>query len=140
MTEATSLYHKLSRGGGKPPSAPTTVGSERIELLNALPSKMYNLRGVDVACYSIGTLSKVLGKSQVTIRSWEQKGWMPLPKVRTAPPVAPTIQGKAVKGRRLYTRQQVEYLVNAYETCYLDDPKRADWNKFRSLLQSYPSV
>lgn len=135
----TSLYEKLSRHGAPPTPIEEWV-SPRITLLNTLPSKEYFLRGEPAVCYSIGSVAKVLGKSQVTIRSWEQKGWMPMPKARTAAPQRPTIEGKAVKGRRLYTRQQVEYLIQAFESANLGDSKKADWPKFKQLLQQYPTV
>lgn len=136
------LYAKLTRG--TPVARPTPEISERLAFLDMLPSKSWNLRGVDTQCYTIGSLAKVLDKQPVTIRSWEQKGWLKPPHARSHAPKSRVddqemkIGDTVIKGRRLYTRQQVEFLINAYEESKLDDPKKADWSKFRSLLQSYP--
>lgn len=137
MTKQKSLYQKLSGDQDQPPSPGPQISAHMLTL-NAMPFKVYNLRGVDTQCYTIGSIANALGRSQVTIRSWEQKKWMKPPVVRTAPP-AYGIAGKKVRGRRLYTRAQAEYLVAALEACYLDDPKKADWNAFREQLRNFPT-
>lgn len=126
-----------NRGGAKEPAP---LPTDRLSLLNSLKAKEYSIKGVDTKCYDIGDIAKVLGKKPVTIRSWESKGWMPAPKLRTRPPQGEHFTGKPPKGRRLYTRNQVEYLVHAFEQSNLDDLRHADWENFRLMLKNYPTL
>jgi hypothetical protein len=122
------------------PRQPTlSLASDRLALLDLCPSKEYMIGNVATKCYTIGSVAKVLDRKTVTIRSWEMKGWIKPPKFRTKRPDGQQIPGQAVKGRRLYSRDQVEYLIRSFEACSLDDPKKAQWDKFRSLLQNYPT-
>ena len=128
--------------GNKPPKLQSkeVEKTDTIAYLNTLPSAEYSVNGNPTQCYTIGSLCKVLGRKAVTIRSWEAKGWMPKPKLRTRPPEGVQVPGKAPKGRRLYSRSQVEYLIEAVERFHLEDPKVADWNGFRQHLKSYPVI
>jgi DNA-binding transcriptional MerR regulator len=56
---------------------------------------------------SIGSLAQAVGKSPITIRAWIRKGWIP-PNTLWTDPIPGTL-GDA--GRRLWTRQQVEEVV-----------------------------
>ena len=110
-------------------------------LLDQLPYRTYLVAGEPMQCYSVGSLSKLLNRDVVTIRSWERKGWMPMPRIRTAPPNAPQLPGKPLKGHRLYTREQVEYIVRAYESSHLYETKdKWDWDNFRLLMTQYPKT
>jgi len=57
--------------------------------------------------FTIGALATALGRKEVTIRMWETKGLMPHTPFRRPPPSNP-LPGKAAKGRRLWTRAQIE--------------------------------
>lgn len=59
--------------------------------------------------FHIGALSQALGKSQITLRAWMDKGWLPEARYRDKPQVNAT--GKVVAGRRLWTREQIEAIV-----------------------------
>lgn len=126
---------------GERPPAPKP---DKLELLESLPSKEYLIQGVATKCYTVGALCKVLERKPVTIRSWETKGLMPKPKIRTAPPASTTIPGKTLRGRRLYTYNQMVFLIEAYERFKLDDPKgplaTADWDGFRTHMRNYPNT
>lgn len=124
-----------NRAGGELPPR-----NDKVALLNDLPSKEYLIGGVATKCYTIGVVSKVLDRETVTIRSWELKGWLPRPKIRTRPPDGATLGGKPVKGRRLYTRSQVVYLIEAFDQFRLDVPNTADWKGFIQHLKQYPST
>lgn len=67
--------------------------------------------GKEVELFTIGQLGSALGLKAVTIHSWEKKGWIPAPPLRTAPPRWGGLPNKAVKGRRLWTRAQVAGIV-----------------------------
>ena len=122
------------KGGEIPPK------NDKVVFLNEMPSKLYIVGGVTQQCYTIGAVSKVLGRKPVTIRSWEIKGWLPHPKIRTRPPEGATLGGKPVKGRRLYTFDQVVYLIEAFDQFRLDVPNTADWTGFIQHLKQYPNT
>ena len=89
--------------------------------------------------YTIGALSYALGKKPVTVRSWELKGWLPEATYRTSKPRGEQVPGRAIRGKRLYSEEQVLFLVKAYDT-YILTPARADWPGFRAFIQSsYPT-
>ena len=61
-------------------------------------------RGSDTEFFTLGALAKAMGKSPITLRTWERRGWLPLARYRTSS-VNPQ------KAKRLYTRAQVEGIV-----------------------------
>ena len=83
---------------------------------------VYNYGGVAREFFTIRHLSAALGRSQVTIRSWENKGVLPKTPFRSPAPRQSAIQTKP-KGKRLWTREQIEGLIKiAEETgCIIDD-------------------
>lgn len=71
----------------------------------------YFINGENLEFFTIGHLSKALNRSSVTIRSWENKGVLPRSPFRSpAPEVTPTY-GTVPKGRRLWTREQIEGIL-----------------------------
>lgn len=128
--------------GNTPPRAQvaaTPVLTNSQELLNSLPSAKFMVDGREVQCYTIGAVAKVLGREVVTIRAWEAKGWLPKKTLRTRRPEGAGFNAKAPKGRRLYTRDQVEYLMEAHSRFHLDKPQSADWQGFINHMKTYPS-
>lgn len=103
-----------------------------------LKSSTWSINGTAREFYTIGELAKAVGRKAVTLRSWEAKGWLPVPKYRTPKPSREQIPGKPAKGNRLYSRKQVLYLVAAAEEFGLRDPLHADWDGFRHRMKSYP--
>lgn len=63
----------------------------------------YALDGVVYEVFFIGHLARALGRKSVTIRLWEEQGYIP----DTAR--ASTVRGR--KGRRLYSRAQIDGLI-----------------------------
>lgn len=121
-----------------PISQNNIVDSDPYQWLNELPFREFLVKGKPEKFYTIGALARALGKSQVTIRSWEQKGWLPAPSFRTPPPKGDQIPGKATKGLRLYTRDQLLFLVQAYDR-YVESPHKPDWEAFRQAIKRlYP--
>jgi hypothetical protein len=88
--------------------------------------------------YTISTVARIFGRRTVTIRSWEDRGDLPRPKYRTPKPRGKHL-GSAPAGRRLYTQEQVDYLVLLCERYNMMDHYRADWEGFRQAMADYPS-
>lgn len=122
--------------GKTPPK--NRVGSPKRALhdLNGAKGKFYKINGIDTEMFTIGELCKAIGRKPVTVRMWESKGWIPKANYRTPPPQGEQVPGKAVKGRRLYTRSQVEFLAHAVESYPLDDHNVKTWDKFRQHIKA----
>jgi hypothetical protein len=104
-----------------------------------LPSREYLVDGVPTKFYTVGALAKALGRSPVTIRSWEAKGWLPAASFRSPPPKSQQIPGKASRGVRLYSRPQIDFLVSAFYAFRLDHVRDHDWPGFKQHIQdNYP--
>jgi hypothetical protein len=67
---------------------------------------------------------------------WEQQGWIPRATFRTPTPRGQQIPGKTLKGRRLYSLSQVEFLMDALEHFKIDDPNKANWDGFRKHIKN----
>jgi hypothetical protein len=123
-------------GSTPPRNTATTKEVHDNAWLEDLPYSDYLIAGTPRKLYTIGSLAKALGKKPVTIRSWEAKGWLPAASFRTPPPSGPQIPGKATKGRRLYSMEQLKFLVEAYQQHVLDNN---DWDAFKSAIKlHYP--
>ena len=85
--------------------------------------------------FPIGALAMALGRRPVTIRQWEDLGRLPQSRFRTKAPAQASIPGKKAEGRRLYTREQIEAVIDAANKAGVLDPdKTADWDLFRDLV------
>lgn len=60
--------------------------------------KVTTLNGEQVKLYEIGVLAERLGRTSITIRSWEDKG------------IIPKSEFRSKSGRRLYTQEQIEVI------------------------------
>ena len=67
--------------------------------------------GVSREFFTIGHLADAFGRSPVTIRSWESKGVLPNSPYRSPRPRGEALPGKQSKGRRLWTRAQIEGML-----------------------------
>lgn len=88
--------------------------------------------------FMIGHLAAALGRSVQTIRAWESSGLLPKSRYRTAPPPH-GVNGAKPKGRRLWTRMQIEGLLRIAEQegVILNDgppPTRAFTERARKLF------
>lgn len=82
----------------------TEMHEEEVEDFLGKP-KIYQVGGVDEKFYTIGQLASALNRKPVTLRKWEAEGIIPMAQF-----IAPsdTPNGR----RRLYTRDQVEGIIN----------------------------
>jgi hypothetical protein len=71
---------------------------------------VYIYNGVSREFFTIGHLADALGRSPVTIRSWESKGLLPKSPYRSPRPRGESLPGVA-KGKRLWTRDQIEGIL-----------------------------
>lgn len=106
------------------------------EDLNGAKGKHYRINGADVELFTIGELARALGKKPVTLRMWEREGWIPKSTYRTPAPKGQQIPDRPSKGRRLYSREQVEFLAKAVVSFSLDEKNSPNWNKFREHVRA----
>lgn len=117
----------------RPSSRPQAM---REDELNGARGRVYRIKGEDVELFTVGELARAIGRQPVTVRAWESRGWIPKANFRTPAPARQQIPGKAVKGRRLYTRRQVEFLAQAVSSFSLDLKTSSDWPKFREYIKA----
>lgn len=144
MTDkALEMFGELPDFPGKrlPKNRPSTkkeLADNVVDRFNGARSKTYIINGEPKVFFSIGELAKALGRRPVTIRMWESRGWIPKATYRTPKPKGAQIPDKSVQGRRLYSLEQVTFLVEAFETYGLGtyNPK---WDQFRAHIKNnYP--
>lgn len=117
------------------PNAVKVADSTVHDRYNNAKGKEYIINGERLMMYTIGEVCKALGKNTVTLRMWEKEGWIPKPSYRTPPPKSQQLPGKASRGRRLYTQQQLDTLLDAVEGYNIADPHRGDWDGFKQYIK-----
>lgn len=125
-------------GNTPPRNSKETLDKEVSSVLGSLPYKkmIVGKERETKKMYTIGALSEALGNKPVTIRSWEAKGWLPKATYRTSKPRGEQVPGKTVQGKRLYSQEQVMFLVKAYNSHILT-PAKANWPGFRTYIKRY---
>lgn len=71
----------------------------------------YMVAGEEREFFTIGHLAKALGYSVQSIRAWENQRLLPRSRYRTPSPRQADQPGHLVKGRRLWTRAQIEGIL-----------------------------
>jgi hypothetical protein len=71
----------------------------------------YRVDGVEQEFFLISHLAKALGYSVQSIRAWEAQGLLARTPYRSPRTKAPVAGGRSNKGKRLWTREQVEGIV-----------------------------
>jgi hypothetical protein len=71
----------------------------------------YNVKGVEQEFFIIGHLAKALGYSVQSIRLWEDKGLLPPSPYRSPRTQGMVAGGRSNKGKRLWTRAQIEGIL-----------------------------
>lgn len=84
------------------------------------------VRGQEVEFFTIGAIGTALGRSTVTIRQWIAKGYLPAATYRLP-------DKNNIKGRRLYTRGQVEALLDVAVKHHIDGDSRVSWSKHKTF-------
>lgn len=70
-------------------------------------SKKIKINGKEIELYYISTLAEALGRSTQTVRKWEISG------------VLPKTMFKDKNGRRMYSDEQINIIVNVAEECQI---------------------
>jgi hypothetical protein len=89
---------------------PREVAAEDTPLWDAKPVR-YKVGGVEQEFFLISHLAKALDYSVQSIRAWEAAGLLPRSPYRSPRTKAPVAAGRSNKGKRLWTREQVEGIV-----------------------------
>jgi hypothetical protein len=127
MSEPDPLgsFDALAYPGGRPPANRADASKAEPVESEGWDHKpvFYLMHGEEREFFTIKHLAAALGRQPVTIRSWENRGVLPKSPFRSPPPsVAPTF-GSAPKGRRLWTREQIDGLLAIARACrVITDP------------------
>jgi hypothetical protein len=101
------------------------------------PQHQY-LRGEPIEVFPVGALAEAIGVSPKAIYKWERLRIMPPSRYRTQAPEQAPIPGKTAAGRRLYTRAQIEAVIEAATEAGVKMPRRPgqrpDWKLFTALV------
>ena len=89
------------------------------------PIKKTLPNGRDMEFYTIGALAVALGRPLVTIRYWMKKGYLPAPSYRLGDKT--DVTGKEIKGRRLYSRAQIDVAVELFGKAGFLNKTRIQW-------------
>ena len=87
--------------------------------------KNVNVNGNLIDFYGIGAVATAVGRPIVTVRAWISNGYLPPSTYRL--PSTKAKNGKEQKGYRLYSRRQIEVLVELLSKAGLFDKKRLQW-------------
>lgn len=123
-------------GNRRPKNRKLSTAPAAEDRFNGAKSKKFLINGEEVEMFTIGGVAQALGKSTATIRAWEYRGWLPRAQFRTPKPRKQQIPDKTSRGRRLYTLEQVEFLLEAAERFNINDKNVGDWNGFREHIKN----
>jgi hypothetical protein len=87
--------------------------------------------GKDIELFSVGALAKALGRPFITIRKWNESGYLPTSPYRL--PTKKNKNGEEHKGRRLYSRAMIEATVALFAQFGVLQSARIDWSSNRQL-------
>jgi len=93
----------VNRGTAKTPAVDTPTWDDR-------PVR-YMVNGEVREFFTISHLAAALGYSVQSIRAWEDKGALPRSPFRSPRTAKPVAGGRSNKGKRLWTREQIEGIV-----------------------------
>jgi hypothetical protein len=88
------------------------------------------LKGTEVELFPMSALATALDKKPITVRVWEQKGYIPIAPYRLR---SKTLNGEKVKGNRVYTRELIEITVEEFENRGLLGSARIEWSQHEDL-------
>lgn len=128
--ELDKLFDDLRYPGSRrlrpEPSVAAKTQSAEGEAWDSRPH-IKTLKGKETEFFTIEALCKAFGgKAPVTVRLWMRKGYIPSATYRL-----PDVErnGRVIKGRRLFTRGQVEALVRIAKQHDILHAKRVEWKQ-----------
>ena len=81
--------------------------------------------------FTAGALANALGRPFITIRKWNEEGYLPSSPYRL--PTTTDKHGKEHMGRRLYSRAMIEMAVELFRKAGLLHVKRIEWSLHQNL-------
>lgn len=88
------------------------------------------LHGEETEVFTVSALALALEKKVVTIRLWENKGYIPTAPYRLR---SKSLNGKKVAGNRVYTRELVEIAIEEFASRDLLGTARVEWSRLEDL-------
>ena len=122
-------YYPGSKRKRREPKAPTAIQKgdwDARPSINTLPN------GKDVELFTVGALATALGRPFVTIRVWNENGYLPTSPYRL--PTKKDKNGEDHKGKRLYSRAMIEAAVELFTKAGLLNVKRVEWSLHQRLI------
>ena len=110
-----------------PKNRPDAPAARTGDPFAGVPVKKMVIKGETREFYTVGQVATILGRSAHTIRKWERKGWIPPATYRTAKSSGSALLNTQSRGYRLYSREQVELLLQGLELFNLDGGRNKDW-------------
>jgi hypothetical protein len=107
-------------------SIPRTVEPTAVLQWDAKPQVKTLPNGRDVELFTVGALAHALGRPFVSIRVWNENGYLPKAPYRL--PTKSNKHGEEHKGKRLYSRAMIEAVVEIFAKNGLLDLKRIEWS------------
>lgn len=137
MKDPLDLFNSLPDYPGSriPKNRTTKTKAVAEDRFNGAKPKKYIINGQEMYMFTIGELAKAIGKRPSTLRVWEHYGWLPKAKYRTPKPIKQQIPEKTSRGRRLYTLDQVEFLMEAINRFNIQEVNHGDWDGFRKHIK-----
>jgi intein/homing endonuclease len=131
MKDVLDLFGELPDYPGKTKPKNRVEGSSKKVSLDdpfkGVPKRIATIGGVPRELYTVGSVGKILGRSATTIRKWERKGWIPAPTYRTSKASGAKLLNTDSKGYRLYSREQVDVLLEALTENNLTGFRNPSW-------------
>lgn len=131
MRDVLDLFGELPDYPGKTKPKNRLNGSPKKvsvdDPFNGVPKRIATIGGVSRELYTVGSVAKILGRSAATIRKWERKGWIPAPTYRTSKASGGSLLNTDRKGYRLYSREQVDTLLDALTQNNLTGDRNPSW-------------
>jgi hypothetical protein len=91
------------------------------------------LNGVETELFTISALAQALEKQIVTIRLWEQKGYIPIAPYRLR---SKQLNGQKVNGNRVYTRELIDICIEEFAKRGLLGSARVEWKLLDDLTEA----
>ena len=120
------VFYPGSKRKRRDSAAPKSVDHVPIQQWDAKPQVKTLPNGKDVELFTVGALAQALGRPFVSIRVWNENGYLPKAPYRL--PTKKNKHGEEHKGRRLYSRAMIEAAVAIFDKAGLLQVKRIEWS------------
>jgi hypothetical protein len=124
------VYYPGSKRKRREPKAPEIKQKEDWDsrpYFKTLPN------GKEIEMFTAGALANALGRPFVSIRKWNEAGYLPPSPYRL--PTKQDKNGEEHKGRRLYSRAMIEVAVELFNRAGLLNVKRIEWSTHQKLVK-----